>query len=176
MTAELLDAHRRGVVQVAIGRASDFFGPWVRNSTMGAGVFEAVLAGRTARVLGNPDLAHTYSYIDDIGRGLVTLGEDRRALGQVWHLPNPATLTTRQFIQHIANQVGKPARLQRTPRLVLRGVGVFDPAVRELVEMLYEFEESFVVDDSKYVRTFGPGATPLDEALQRTLAWYRNRE
>jgi nucleoside-diphosphate-sugar epimerase len=175
MTSELLDAHRRGIVRVAIGRASDFFGPSALASAMGANVFESLFAGKPVRVMGNPDLPHTYSYIDDIGRGLVTLGEDSQALGQVWHLPNPETLTTRQFIQRIACHAGMPARVQRTPRIVLQAVGLFNPTVGELIEMLYEFEEPFVVDDSKYVRTFGPGATPLDEALQRTLTWYSQR-
>jgi len=175
MTAQLLDADRRGIVQVAIGRASDFFGPGVFTSNMGASVFESVLAGKAVRVMGNPDLPHTYSYIDDIGRGLATLGDDSRACGQVWHLPNPETLTTRQFIERIACNAGKSARVERTPRLVLRAVGLFNPTVRELVEMQYEFEEPFVVDDSKYVRTFGPGATPIDEALQHTLRWYSER-
>jgi nucleoside-diphosphate-sugar epimerase len=142
---------------------------------MGASVFEAVLAGSAVRVIANPDLAHTYSYIDDIGRSLVTLGEDSRALGHVWHLPNPERLSTRRFIQRIACHAGKPLRVQRTPSLVLRGIGLFNPTVRELVEMLFEFEEPFVVDDSKYVRTFGPGATQLDEAIQPTLEWYRER-
>src|SRR5262249_10196496 len=60
MTTELLNAHRRGMVRVAIGRASDFFGPSVVSSTMGASVFESVLAGKPVRVMGNPDLPHTY--------------------------------------------------------------------------------------------------------------------
>jgi nucleoside-diphosphate-sugar epimerase len=76
------------------GARATFFGPGALNSTMGASVFESVSAGGAVRVTGNPDLTHTYSYIDDIGRGLVTLGEDSRSLGQVWHLPNLATLTT----------------------------------------------------------------------------------
>jgi nucleoside-diphosphate-sugar epimerase len=174
MTAQLLDAHRRGAVRVAIGRASDFFGPRVLNSAMGERVFRRLLAGKAAQVLGNPDLPHTYTFIEDIGRGLVTLGEREEALGQAWHLPNPETLTTRQFIQRIAAQAGKPARVQRMPSLLLLAVGIFNPTVRELVEMLYEFEEPFVVGDSKYARAFGQRATPLDEALQRTLDWFRS--
>jgi nucleoside-diphosphate-sugar epimerase len=175
MTAQLLDAHRRGIVQVSIGRASDFFGPGVLNSAMGTSVFDSVLARKPVRVLGNPDLPHTYSYINDIGRGLVTLADDSRACGQMWHLPNPETLTTRQFIQRIGCHAGVPVHMERTPRLALAAVGLFNPTVRELVEMLYEFEQPFAVDDSKYVRTFGPGATQIDEALQHTLRWYSER-
>jgi hypothetical protein len=59
---------------------------------------------------------------------------------------------------------------------VLRGLGPFNPNVRETVEMMYQFEQPFVVDDSKFVSTFGAQATPLDNALQTTLSWYRNQD
>jgi nucleoside-diphosphate-sugar epimerase len=173
MTRDLLAAHRRGMVQVAIGRSSDFFGPGVRESAMGERVVEAVLAGKRVQVAGDPDLPHTYTYVEDIGRALVTLGAHDAASGQVWHLPNPETVSTRRFIARIATAAGTRARLQRVPGLALRGVGLFNPAVRELVEMLYEFEEPFVVDHRKYAAAFGDDATPLDEALSRTVAWYR---
>jgi nucleoside-diphosphate-sugar epimerase len=39
--------------------------------------------------------------------------------------------------------------------------------------MLYEFEEPFVVDHSKFEEAFGEQATPLREAIQRTVRWYR---
>jgi hypothetical protein len=39
--------------------------------------------------------------------------------------------------------------------------------------MLYEFEEPFVVvDHSAFVRAFGDHATPLREAIERTVRWY----
>ncbi len=175
MTAELLEAHRRGTVRVAIGRASDFFGPGVLVSAMAERVFSPLLHGARIQVVGDPDLPHTYTYIPDIGRGLVTLGEREQALGQAWHLPSPQTISTRQFIQRIAGQAGVTARLQRVPSLLLRGVGLFNPGARELVEMLYEFQEPWVVDHSKYARAFGDHATPLDAAIAQTLAWYRQR-
>ena len=55
MSAELLDAHRAGRVEVAIGRAADFIGPGVMSSAMGASVFEAAIAGKAARTMGRPD-------------------------------------------------------------------------------------------------------------------------
>ena len=39
--------------------------------------------------------------------------------------------------------------------------------------MLYEFEESFVVDHSKFERAFGMRATPLKEGIGNTVRWYR---
>jgi nucleoside-diphosphate-sugar epimerase len=52
-------------------------------------------------------------------------------------------------------------------------LGLFNPAIRETIEMLYEFEERFVVDDSRFERAFGEHATPLREAIKRTVRWYR---
>jgi nucleoside-diphosphate-sugar epimerase len=59
------------------------------------------------------------------------------------------------------------------PKIVLRAIGLFNPAIREIIEMLYEFEEPFVVDDSRFKQEFGDHATPLREAIQRTVRWYR---
>jgi hypothetical protein len=42
-----------------------------------------------------------------------------------------------------------------------------------LIELLYEFEEPFVVDHSKFEEAFGEQATPLRESIQRSLRWYR---
>jgi nucleoside-diphosphate-sugar epimerase len=173
MSEELMEAHKSGKVQVAIGRASDFFGPRVLTSAAGEQVFGRAVEGKSAQVAGDPDQPHTYTYVPDIGKGLVILGEREEALGRAWHLPSPETVTTRQFVEIIFEEVGKPARVQAAPKILLRAIGLFNPALRETIEMLYEFEEPFIVDDSDFTRTFGDQATPLREAIQRTVRWYR---
>jgi nucleoside-diphosphate-sugar epimerase len=160
-------------VRVAIGRASDFFGPGVQKSAMGEQVFYPALAGKLVRVLGNPDLPHTYSYIPDVGRGLVMLGERDEALGQAWHLPSAPTVSTRRFLELVCAEAGQPLRLQSTPKWLIQGLGLFSPNIRELVEMVYEFEEAFILDHSKFERTFGNQATPLAEAIRTTVSWFR---
>jgi nucleoside-diphosphate-sugar epimerase len=173
MSQELMEAHTSGRVRVAIGRASDFFGPRVLASAAGEQVFGRAVEGKSAQVAGDPDQPHTYTYAPDIGRGLVILGEREEALGRAWHLPSPETVTTRRFVEMIFEEVGKPARVQAAPKIVLRAIGLFNPAIRETIEMLYEFEEPFVVDDSDFIGTFGEQATPLREAIQHTVRWYR---
>ncbi len=54
-------------------------------------------------------------------------------------------------------------------------MGLFNPGIRETIEMHYEFEEPFVVDHSRFEREFGEQATPLREATQGTLRWYREQ-
>jgi nucleoside-diphosphate-sugar epimerase len=113
----LLAAHRAGTVEATIGRASDFFGPQVRVSAMGERVFPAVLSGRPAQVLPDPDTPHTYTFVDDAAAALVTLGNRDPALGQVWHVPSAETPTTRRFVELVFEQAGQPPRLRVAPRL-----------------------------------------------------------
>ncbi len=173
MAEALMEAHHSGKVRVAIGRASDFYGPEVLASVSGDRMFYPALAGKPVQLMGNLDMPHTYTYIDDFGKGLVMLGERDEALGQAWHIPSAETLTTRQFIQMIFEEAGQPAKMSSAPGFVIRGMGLFSPMMRELAEMLYEFEEPFVVDHSKYDRSFGTDTTPHREAIRRTLDWYR---
>jgi nucleoside-diphosphate-sugar epimerase len=175
MARELLAAHQAGRVQVAIGRASDYFGPrGGAQSMLGDRVIPAALNNKTATVLGDPDQPHTYTYIPDIGEGLAVLGEHADAPGEVWHLPNdPRTRTTRQLVDTIYRQAGQPkTKLRSTPALMLRALGVFNPTVRELIELQYEFQEPFIVDSTKIATKLDVHATPLDQALANTLATY----
>jgi len=177
MARDLLAAHEAGRVQVAIGRASDYFGPrGGAQSNLGDRLFPAALAGRTAGVLGDPDQPHTYTFIPDIGEGLAVLGEHPDAPGQVWHLPNdPDTRTTRQLVDVVYRQAGQPrGRVRAMPPLLLRAMGVVNPGVRELVEMQYLFAEPFIVDSSTIANKLGVEATPLEQALADTLRTYRD--
>jgi nucleoside-diphosphate-sugar epimerase len=176
MTAELLAAAGAGRVRVAIGRASDFFGPGVTGgSVLGERVFGNALAGRRADFIGDPGLPHTYSYVPDIAAGLATLGTDARAEGEVWHLPGPPTVTTRAFLDLVAGEVGHPVGIRPLPKLALRALGLFNPMLRELAETSYQFDQPFILDTSKYQTTFGTVGTPLADAAAATVAWYRTR-
>jgi nucleoside-diphosphate-sugar epimerase len=176
MARELLEAHRAGRVQVAIGRASDYFGPrGGAQSNLGDRVMHAALVGKTATVQGNPDQPHTYTYIPDIGEGLAVLGEHPDAPGDVWHLPNdPDTRTTRELVDIVYKQAGQPrTKLRAVPPLLLRILAFTNSTIRELLEMQYQFAEPFIVDSSKLATKLGVQATPLDDALADTLRSYR---
>jgi nucleoside-diphosphate-sugar epimerase len=174
MAHMLLDAHQAGKVRVAIGRASDFYGPRVLSSAnVGDLLFEAALAGKTANLIGDLDQLHTYTYIKDFGRALVTLSDHDEALGQAWHVPSAETITTRQFVELVEAAVGRPVKVRTAGRLMLSIISLFMPEAGEMKEMLYEFEEPFAVDHSKFEGAFGADVTPHREAIQETLAWYR---
>lgn len=175
MTAELLAASTEGRARIAIGRASDFFGPGASETTLGGRVFGNAVAAKRADFIGNPDLPHTYSYVPDIAAGLAVLGTDERAVGQVWHLPGPETVTTRAVLELIAGDVGHPVPVRSVPKLVVRALGLLNPMMRGLAEMAYQFEEPFVLDTAKYEAMFGATGTPLDVAVKETVTWYQSR-
>jgi nucleoside-diphosphate-sugar epimerase len=173
MTEELFAAHESGKVRATAGRAPDFFGPRVLASTAGEQLFGRAVADKSAQVVGDPDQPHTYTYAPDISKGLVILGEHEEALGRPWHLPSPETVTTQEFVRMIFEEAGGEPKMQRAPKPLLWALGLFNPAQREIIEMLYEFEEPFVVDHSAFARAFGDHATPLREAIRETVRWYR---
>lgn len=171
-----LRAHEDGLVAVTIGRAADFYGPHVRVSAVGERVFANALRGKPITVLGDPDAAHTYTYIDDFADALVTLGTHDEAAGEVWHVPSAETMTTREFVELVCEMAGTEARIRRMPSWMFRVVSTFSRELKELRETMYLFEEPFVVDHSKFADAFGADPTPHNEAIERTLEWYESRE
>lgn len=174
MARTVLDAHQAGKVRVTIGRGSDFYGPRVLGSAVGDIFFGPALQGKPANVLGNPDLPHSYTYIRDFGRGLVTLSEQEGAYGRAWHIPNPPPISTRQFANLVAQEIGRPVKLRVGNKLMVNMLGLFVPEIREMKEMYYEFAEPYVVDHNQFTVAFGDRHTPYEEAIRETVAWFRN--
>jgi nucleoside-diphosphate-sugar epimerase len=175
MSAAALEAHRAGKVRVAIGRGSDYFGPWGATSSMGGIVFHRLLAGKSAQIAGSATMPHTHTYISDFGKALVILGERAEAAGKAWHVPNDRPhITQGELIQMAAEEMGIKASTQVAGKFLLSMLGLFVPEVKESVEMLYEFEQPFIVDSSKFEQAFGMQATPMREAIRETVAWYRS--
>ena len=177
MAEQLRRLHDDGELAVTTARASDYFGP--RGSTQspfGDLVIGAALAGKPARVIGNPDLPHSYTYTADAARTLAALGTRDDVLGEVFHVPNAPALTTRQIIDLIADELGSPIKVSVAPRFLLRVMGLFNKTVHEVDEMLYEFTQPFVVDGAKAQSRLGIAPTPMADAIGATVAWFRDRQ
>jgi nucleoside-diphosphate-sugar epimerase len=172
MDERVLAAHQSGQVRATIGRASDYYGPEGHNSTTGDRFFGQLLGGKPVQWLGQLDVPHTLSYLDDFAHGLVTLGERDEALGQAWHIPAAEPLTGRQYIALAAEVAKVPPKVANVSPVLLRVAGLFSPVIRETVEMAYEFEEPFIMDGAKFTRAFGGTPTAHREALADTIAWY----
>lgn len=171
-----LQAHRAGQVQVAIGRAADFFGPRVLNSALGQFTFPLALRGEAMVTFGKPDLPHSYSYMPDVARGLATLGEREEALGRDWLLPVAPARTTRDLAGMIGEAIGRPVPVVPIPSIEqAKALGLLDPVFAdEFAELFYQYTEPQIVDSNAIETTFGLRATPFEEALPVTVSWYRD--
>ena len=168
-------AHKEGRVRVTAARGGNFFGPWGTDSTMGGRVFYPLLHGKPAQLIGRTDLPHTHTYVKDFGRALVILGERDEADGQAWHVPNDQPkMTQGELVRRFAEEAGVEPKMSSMGKLMMSIGGLFIPEAKESVEMMYEFEKPFVIDSNKFEQTFGMQATPIREAIQETVAWYRS--
>lgn len=174
MWAEASSAYDAGQVRATEARASDFFGPGLTSSSHLGRAIPRVLAGKTVRVLGDPDAPHSWTYVPDVARALVTLARDERAWGRPWHVPTNPPLSQREVVTALADLAGVPVpQVRGIPGWVVGAGGLVSPLLRELREVLYQFERPFILDSSAAVETFGLRPTPMSEALSATLDWWR---
>ncbi len=176
LNEELLAAHKAGTVRAALARGPDYYGPGAGITTnYGDEVFGRAVAGKAANVFGDPDARHTFIFSDDFGRGMVRVGEHDDAMGQTWHMPCPPPLTQRAMIALIYGALGAPPRLSAMPRPLLTVLGWFVPVLRELGEMEYQWRMDYDFRHAKFDAAFGGEHVGHDEAIARTVAWFRAR-
>jgi nucleoside-diphosphate-sugar epimerase len=170
----LLAAHIAGRVRVTIGRASDYYGPGGRNSVAGETLFGAAVAGKPVRWPASADQPRSFSYLPDLARALVILGEHYTADGRAWIVPSAPPLTVRALLDLVERELGQPVKLAVTSKLAMRLAGLRIPQARELPEIWYQFSAPFVADGSAFETAFGTfGPTAHEPAARETVAWFR---
>jgi nucleoside-diphosphate-sugar epimerase len=171
---DALAAHEAGRVRAVEVRGADYVGPHSQ-SHLGDRVVPRLLAGKPVQVLPRADVPHSWTYTEDVARLLVIVGSDSRAWGRPWHVPSNAPRTQREAVADLARVAGvPPVKVSEIPALVLRAVGLFNPFIREMPEVAYQFTAPFVIDDSAARKTFEIAPTPWDDVLAATVASYRS--
>ena len=82
------------------------------------------------------------------------------AYNQVWHVPTTKEkLTNRQWIRLIADQLKVDAKIQTVPVWLIKILGLFIPIMKEFPEMIYQNEQDYIFDSTKFEKRFGITAT-----------------
>ena len=166
---DALAAHQAGRVRVAEVRASDFVGPGAE-SALGERIVARIRRGRGVSVLGRADRPHTWSFLDDVARTLVAAGTDPGAWGRAWHVPSNEPRTQRAVIGDFAQAAGAgEVRVRALPPVLMQGMGLAWPLMRELRETEYQFRDDFVMDSSAAQAAFGLKPTPWEEIVSVTV-------
>lgn len=172
---QLLQAHSEGRLRMAVGQGSDFFGPGGDNSVLDFFLFQPLMTGRRVSILADLERKHSFIYLQDFARALVTLAEDDRSFGQVWILPHLEVLTYRELLNLAFREAGVDAEgmIKIMPNAALAIGSLFSRMIREVREVAYQTQVDWVADWSRYRETFGDRATSVEQAIRETLAWYR---
>lgn len=174
LAEDLFAAHNRGDVMAVSGRASDFYGPRGMGTHFAGRFWTPSLTGKPAGFLPNPENPHTYHFIPDAAEGLKQLGAGPdTALGRTWMLPCAPAESSRALVDRFARVLGTDIALRGMSKIALKALGILAPTMREVGEMLHQWEAPFVVDDSRFRAEFGVSATDPDEGAKRTVEWAR---
>jgi len=166
----LMAADAAGTIRASILRLPDFYGPGVERSFL-SDIFAAAAQGRRARVVGPIDTPHEFIFVPDVGPVVRDLIGCDDAFGRTFNLGGAGTITVRDVAERAFAMAKAKPRLLVANRAMLRLAGLFDPVMRELVEMHYLLTTPVVFDDGALTGLLGPLAkTPYDAGIARALA------
>ncbi|MFD5179735.1 NAD-dependent epimerase/dehydratase family protein [Nocardia sp. NPDC058379] len=166
---DALADHEAGRLRTVEVRGSDYLGAAVVSSFTVL-VLPRILAGRRASITADLDAPHSWTYVGDVARTLVTVASDESAWGRPWHVPTPPPMSVRALAERLAELAGTaPARVSPLPVAALRLAGLFDPAARAMIEMRYQTDRPFVMDSSAAMSAFGLTPTPTEVALHEMI-------
>lgn len=163
------EAHASGKIATSVLRLPDFYGPQVDKSFLWS-AFQAAKNGGRAQLVGPIDTPHEFVYVPDIGPVVQRLIEKPRTWGTTWNLGGAGVTSTRAMVDEIFKQAGRKERYFIAGKITLRLVGLFQPLMRELVEMHYLQTDPVILDDSRLHALLGDlRKTPYAEGIRQTL-------
>lgn len=168
----LMDEIKAGHITALIARSADFYGPNIANTSMlNETVTKNLAKGKKANWMGAADRKHSFTYTPDAGKATALLGNTPDAYNQVWHLPTaPDPFTGKELVEHIAKALGAKPKVQVAPKWMIYLIGLFVPVMKEMPEMLYQYERDYVFDSSKFEKRFGMEATPYTKGIAQVVA------
>jgi nucleoside-diphosphate-sugar epimerase len=170
----LLNEMKEGSLDIIIARAADFYGPRVTDkSAPGMLVFRRLKNKQTAQWFVNPDVPRSLTYTPDAAKAVYILSQHEEAFNKTWILPSvmPA-LTGRQFITIAAKYMQGKDKVQVLPGWLIGAIGLFQPVMKEMHEMLYQDKYGYVLDSSKFEKAFNFIPVTYEEGIKATAEWY----
>lgn len=167
----ILNAIETGKLNAIIARSADFFSEVKSNSMLMILVYDNLIKGKKAQWLCDPHKIHSISYAPDLAMGTAILGNTADAYNQVWNLPTDSEkITGERWIKLFANELNKNAQYQTLPNWLIKTLGLFIPAMRELPEMNYQNDRDYFFDSSKFNQRFNYTPTKNEDAVREVIA------
>jgi nucleoside-diphosphate-sugar epimerase len=166
----LLDEARSGKLMALIARSADFYGPGNKKSFVTEMVYKNLKKGRTPNWFINADRKHSFTYTPDAAKATALLGNTTDAYNQVWHLPTDRnTLTGREFINLFATEMNAEGKVSVMPMWLIKVLGIFIPVMKEMSEMMYQYDRDYFFDSSKFDKRFNFKTTTYQEGVKNCV-------
>jgi len=167
----ILSKVKEGKLTALIARAADFYGPGIKNTSMlTETVFKPLSIGKKANWMASLNFKHSFTYTPDAGKATALLGNSEKAYNQVWHLPtaeNP--FTGREWINTIAKEMNVKPKTQTATKFIVRLLGLFIPLMREMPEMMYQYDRDYVFNSDKFTAHFDFKVTPYLDGIKEII-------
>ena len=167
----ILDEVKSGRLMALIARSADFYGPDNEKSFVTEMVYKNLKKGKSANWFIDADKKHSFTYTPDAARATALLGNTPDAYNQVWHLPTDNnSLTGREFIGLFAKEMHTSNKVSVMPMWLLKVLGIFIPILREMPEMMYQYDRDYFFNSSKFDKRFNFKTTTYQEGVRQTVA------
>lgn len=150
----LWNAIERNAIKAVVGRAADFYGPKATYSPFYISFLERMLQGKNPQSVATPGKLHTYANVSDLGRALVALALDPSTYGQAWHLPVGEPITVTDMLSIFNQEMGTSFKVSFLPPFMRKLLAFFMPPLKEVGEMMYQFESDYVMSFDKFKTHF----------------------
>ncbi|MDQ3111516.1 MAG: NAD-dependent epimerase/dehydratase family protein [Bacteroidota bacterium] len=151
----LMNEINAGKLNGMIVRSADFYGPGNEKSFVTEVVYKNFKKGKAANWFINADKKHTFTFTPDAAKATTLLANTADANNQVWHLPtDPNALTGRELVALFATEMQAKNKVSVLNMFMLKLVGIFIPLMREMPEMMYQYDRDYIFDSSKFSKRF----------------------
>ena len=165
---QLTNEYKQGNLKAIIARAADFNGP-TKSTFLYPLVYEKIMNGKKAQWFLNAKLKHSLTYTSDAAKATALLGNTPDAYNRTWHLPSDKNAPTgEEFIHMVEETYNKNRSYTTLSRFMLGMVGLFVPVIREMNEMLYQYDSEYLFDSSDFENHFFK-ATPVKQSIEETM-------
>lgn len=161
-------------VKAVIAHFPDFYGPNAENSILHF-TFQGVVKNKRAMFVGNQKIKREFIFTPDGAKAIVNLALNENAYGQNWNIPGYGVISGKELVEIIRDIDNYEKGVSTITKNMIRLLGIFDPFMREVVEMFYLNEEPVVLDGTKYEQFIGDlPRTAYKEGLKQTLDYMKN--
>ncbi|MEX0780214.1 MAG: NAD-dependent epimerase/dehydratase family protein [Balneolales bacterium] len=170
----IMSESRNGRLSALIARSADYYGPDIKKtSVLTETVINPLAQEKKANWVGSADCKHSYTFTPDAGKATALLGNTTDAYNQVWHLPTAANPPTgKEWVEQLAGELGAKPRYREVSKFMVRTMGLFSPLMKELVEMMYQYDRDYVFDSSKFEKRFNFKPIPYSDGIKKTVERY----